>query len=247
MEKLNIFYRKIPNAKDLKPSGMIPYLSYYLETENIAVTSNNIDNCFKELSIPSYSGISTYLARQSDKKIGKYIKQKNGYKLTRHFKEEIAGMLNEVMNIPLTNHLIDICILNNTQSYLTNNAIQMCKCYDTGLYDASLVLMRKLMETLIIESFERYGIEDDIKRDGNYRFLSELIPAYITSKKWTASRNIKTSLEKIKKYGDASAHNRRFIATKKELDDVKFELGQAIQEIILLIDYPNWVLDKKTK
>ena len=153
----------------------------------------------------------------------------------------------EVIDIPLTNHLIDINILNNTQSYLINIATQMCKCYDTGLYDASLVLMRKLMETLIIESFERYGIEDEIKRDGFYKFLSELIPSFINSSKWTASRNIKTSLDKIKKYGDASAHNRRFIAGKKELDDVKFELRQAIQEIVLMIDYPNWVQDKKVK
>lgn len=248
MEELIVFYKKIPKSKELKPSELIPYFAYYLETVNGIITAKDILQCFEILTLPGYSGVSTYLIRQSDKKIGKFIKQKNGYKLNRIYKEELASSLNEVVDVPLTTNFFDVNLLKNTQYYLVNTASQMCKCYDSGLYDAALVLMRKLLETLIIETFERFGIEDAIKDvNGNYKFLSELIPAFLNSKKWTASRNIKSSMEKIKKYGDLSAHNRRFIAHKPELDDVKFELRQAIQEIVLLIDYPNWVIDKKTK
>lgn len=248
MEELIVFYKKIPKSKELKPSELIPYFAYYLETVNGIITAKDILQCFEILTLPSYSGVSTYLIRQSDKKIGKFIKQKNGYKLNRIYKEELASSLNEVVDVPLTTNFFDVNLLKNTQYYLVNTASQMCKCFDSGLYDAALVLMRKLLETLIVETFERFGIEDAIKDvNGNYKFLSELIPAFLNSKKWTASRNIKSSMEKIKKYGDLSAHNRRFIAHKPELDDVKFELRQAIQELVLLIDYPNWVIDKKTK
>lgn len=248
MEELIVFYKKIPKSKELKPSELIPYFAYYLETVNGIITAKDILQCFEILTLPGYSGVGTYLIRQSDKKIGKFIKQKNGYKLNRIYKEELASSLNEVVDVPLTTNFFDVNLLKNTQYYLVNTASQMCKCYDSGLYDAALVIMRKLLETLIVETFERFGIEDAIKDvNGNYKFLSELIPAFLNSKKWTASRNIKSSMEKIKKYGDLSAHNRRFIAHKPELDDVKFELRQAIQELVLLIDYPNWVIDKKTK
>ena len=47
----------------------------------------------------------------------------------------------------------------------------------------------------------------------------------------------------MKKYGDLSAHNRRFLAKKKDIDDFKFELRQCAQKIILMIDYQNWKRD----
>ena len=101
--------------------------------------------------------------------------------------------------------------------------------------------MRKLVETLIIECFERYGIDLEIKDpNGVFFYLSDLIPKYLASSKWNASRNISTSLTSVKKYGDLSAHNRRFLAKKGDIDSFKFELRQALQEIILTIDYQNW-------
>lgn len=234
------FYKKIPNAGTLVPSELIPYFAYFVEQQYEIITPKNIEDCFDILSITKYKGVATYLTRQSDKKIGHYIKQKVGYKLNRHYKERIAKSLNENVEVPLTNNLFDVSILGASPYYLKSIAEQMCKCYDSGLYDACLVLMRKLIETLIIECFERFGIEESIKQADNYKYLSELIPAFESSNKWTLSRNIHNSLKKIKKYGDLSAHNRRFIATKSEIGDVKFEIRQAIQEIVLLIDYESW-------
>lgn len=46
------------------------------------------------------------------------------------------------------------------------------------------------------------------------------------------------SLESVKKYGDLSAHNRRFLAKKSDIDAFQFELRQALQEIVLTINYP---------
>jgi len=78
-------------------------------------------------------------------------------------------------------------------------------------------------------------------------FLSELIPAFIESKHWTAGRNITNNIPKIKKWGDTSAHTRRYIAKKTDFDEFKSELRIILQDIVLLIDYPNWNIEKKTK
>ena len=121
----------------------------------------------------------------------------------------------------------------------------MIQSYDCGHYNATLVLMRKLIETLIIECFERYGIDDQIKdANGVFYYLSDLIPKFISSQKWNSSRNIDESIKKVKKYGDLSAHNRRFLAKKSDIDSFKFELRQSIQEIILIIDYSTWGREK---
>lgn len=102
--------------------------------------------------------------------------------------------------------------------------------------------MRKLTETLIIECFEQYGADNEIKdQNGVFFFLSELIPHYISSSKWNSSRNISKSLTAVKQYGDLSTHNRRYLAKRSDIDSFKAALGQALQEIILTVDYPNWV------
>jgi hypothetical protein len=117
----------------------------------------------------------------------------------------------------------------------------MAQCYECGFYDATLVLMRKLLETLIIESFARHGIDYEIKdTEGTFFYLSSLIPLYLSANKWNCSRNLQKNISKIKKYGDLSAHNRRFLAKKTDIDDFKFELRQVLEEVILSIDYHNW-------
>lgn len=76
-------------------------------------------------------------------------------------------------------------------------------------------MMRKLIETLIIELFEFEGISEKIKnKDGYFLYLSDLIDKLQSEKKWNLSRNTQQSLPNIKKYGDLSAHNRRFSSKK---------------------------------
>lgn len=246
MGNLDLFYERIPE-ENRKPSELIPYFAYYCSENKLNITPTVITDCFKELALQPYSNISSYLSSKSKGRTSLFLKEECGYKLTRTTKERIAKNLNEIIHIPTSEDLLPLSILVNTQYYLISIAKQMCKCYDAGLYDASLVMMRKLLETLIIECFERYGIEDEIKKDGHFLYLSDLIPAFINSKKWTASRNLISNMPKIKKYGDSSAHNRRFIAKKIDFNEFKFELRQVVEEIVLTIDYPNWNPDKKTK
>lgn len=73
-----------------------------------------------------------------------------------------------------------------------------------------------------------------------FLFLSDLIPKYQHSSKWNTSRNLDKNIIKVKKYGDLSAHNRRYQAKQSDIDGFKFELRQVIQEMVLTIDYPNW-------
>lgn len=177
-------------------------------------------------------------------KNGKYIKQKSGYTLSRSTQEELAVTVEGVIIPPASNDLIDLSIFDQAPYYIKATATEMVHCYDAGFYNATLVLMRKLIETLIIECFERYGFDNDIKDPkGAFFYLSDLIPHYLNSTKWNASRNINKSLLSVKRFGDLSAHNRRYLAKKSDIDGIKVDLRQALQEIVLTIDYLNWKKD----
>jgi len=248
-QELERFCDSIEDFSSLTAGDVILYFILFLTPKSSDyATVSSIRECFLQLDIIPYSNISAFLGNKSQKKNALLIKSNSGYRLTRECKKKLEERIERIKPIVITDSLIDFSIFNECPYHIKKIAEEMCQCYEVGLYNPTLVMMRKLIETLIIECFERFGVQSEIK-DGNgfYKFLSELIPAYLRSSKWTASRNINQSLNTVKKYGDLSAHNRRYISNKKTLDSFKNDLEQALQEIILLIDYPNWVLEKKTK
>lgn len=247
MSKLEAFYNKIPDD-DKNIGKLIPYFAYYNLLDNDEFSACNIVKCYNDLALKPYSNIPAFLKTNSTGKNPLFLKTKCGYILHRKTKNEIARNLNEIIPVPITDTFFQMSLVKDTRGYLETVATQMCKCYESGLYDAALVMMRKLLETLIIECFERHGVADQIKnKDGHFLFLSDLIPAFLGSSLWTVGRNVSENIPLLKKKGDLSAHNRRFIAQKRDLDDCIFSLRQVVQEIILLIDYPNWNKTKKTK
>lgn len=185
-----------------------------------------------------YTEIENYYIKQDE-----YNKRKE-YENYEKFSK--SPLLNKLINTNqpeglATNHvLFDQKMFIGTRGYLQKIAEQASRCYQYELYDASLVLIRKLIESLIIEAFERYGIESKIKdTDGNYFFLSQLISSLTNEVAWNLTRNTIKGLPKLKRLGDASAHNRRFLAQKSDIDKIE-DLRMILEEIIHLIDYPTW-------
>lgn len=246
-DKLEGFIQKIPEFLKKPSSEMIVYFVYYcLYVENMQqVLPKQIEECYSVLSVKPYSNIPAYLSNHAKGKNIIFLKNKSGYTLERSIVDKIKNEVSEHFEVIVTDELLPLEILDTAPYYINLTAKQMNQCFECHLYDAVLVMMRKLIETLIIECFERYGIDDNIKDDkGNFFFLSELIPRFVVADKWNVSRNLETHIKMVKKYGDLSAHNRRFFARKSDMNIFKFEMRQVIQEIIMIIDYNNWDREK---
>ena len=120
-----------------------------------------------------------------------------------------------------------------TRSYITAISNQINGAYDKGWYDACAVMIRRLIETLIIETFEKNGAADQIKLSGgDYLFLRDLIAVTLTQTAWTASRNLKSALPKLKDLGDKSAHNRYFIAKRGDIQPLIGDIRSVVQELL---------------
>jgi len=144
--------------------------------------------------------------------------------------------VNENDNIEF--ELFPLEIVENTRGYIENIGKQIILCYNHKLFDACLVMIRKLIETLIIECFEKHKLESVIKdNDSNYFYLGELIEKFKQENSWTLTRNTKQALPNIKKYGDLSAHNRRFCAKRNDIDSLKDDLRIVIEELINIINF----------
>ena len=123
-----------------------------------------------------------------------------------------------------------------TKNYIERIADQMNECYERGCYDACLVMMRRLVETLIIECFEANHIADRAKKDGHFLMLNELIEVLckVDSEPagWNLSRKCKEALPKIKKRADLSAHSRSYLARRHDVDDIRDDLRIVVEDLV---------------
>lgn len=245
MKQLETFIEKIENFDTLTSSSQIDFFAYFLliEQKLDGFVAKEISECFDALHLPPYSNIPSYLSSKSKGKNKKYIRKNgNRYYIERTFKQKIDEQFG-IPTLPSNVHsdFFPIELLDNTRGYLKTIANQALASYNKGIYDGCSVLTRKLIEILIIECFEKHGNDNLIKNsDGNFYFLSDLITELLKNPAWNIGRNAKKSLPKIKNIGDKSAHNRRYIARKNDLDGIKEDVRTVIEELIHLIDYPNW-------
>lgn len=131
--------------------------------------------------------------------------------------------------------VIYMALVRGTRGYIEKVANQINGTYSKGWYDASAVMLRRLLETLIIECFEAYKINDRIKdANGNYLFLRDLVDAALKEKSWTLGRGVRAILPKLKDIGDKSAHNRRYNAHREDIDKLINDIRDTVQELITL-------------
>lgn len=134
--------------------------------------------------------------------------------------------------------LFSLSIVEETRPYVEGTARQALGCYELGWYDASAVMLRRLLETLIIETYENHGLAERIKDgQGDFLKLSDLIDRVLQESAWNLSRNTKKALPRLKNLGDLAAHNRRIITQQGDLDKLQLGLRTAVQELVHLAAY----------
>ncbi|EMB47282.1 DUF4145 domain-containing protein [Treponema denticola] len=243
MEELNQFIIKIKDFTNFKSTKQIDIFVYYLIQikQQEGVNAKDIKECFLYLNLKPYSNINAYLNNSIKKNKSakpKYIKKGSKFYLEASTLQDVKEIIGATIDYTPTDSLITFEIFNNTRGYLLNMAKEAACCYDMGQYNACLVMLRKLIETLIIELFEKNNIENIIRdNNGDYFQLKTLIELLLVQSNWSISKNVKKSIPEIKKLGDLAAHNRRFFAKKPDLDKIKTDLRITIQELITLIDY----------
>jgi hypothetical protein len=126
-------------------------------------------------------------------------------------------------------------LVKTRRGYLVVVGRQANACYAAGWYDACAVMMRRLLETSIVEAFESKGIAPHIKNaQGEFVALSELIQRALAETTWNLSRNTKKALPNLRDVGHISAHSRRFTAQKSDISKVQQDFRIALEEFLHL-------------
>jgi hypothetical protein len=136
---------------------------------------------------------------------------------------------------PETQQILPHAMVRGSRGYLERVCYQINGCYENGWFDACAVMMRRLLETLIIEVFEHHKIDSKVKNStGEFFFLRDLIDACVKEASWNLSRNTKQALPKLKLLGDQSAHSRRYNAHREDIDKITHDFRSTCQELLYL-------------
>lgn len=119
------------------------------------------------------------------------------------------------------------------RGYLVTVGRQMNGCFSAGWHDASLVMMRRLLELCLIEAFEACGAGDKIKdEEGNYLQLSDLVGQALAGSAIKLSRNSRRFLPQLRDLGHASAHGRYFSARREDVEAIRVPCRLVIEELL---------------
>lgn len=138
---------------------------------------------------------------------------------------------------PRSNLVVDSDLLSGTRDYLEKVADQINGTYENGWYDACGVMIRRFIETLIIETYIAKNRESKIKNaNGNFVGLQQLIDISCNDPDLNISRNTKKILRRLKKLGDLSAHTRTFVAKRTYIEslfeDMYLDMQTLVQDFI---------------
>jgi hypothetical protein len=121
-----------------------------------------------------------------------------------------------------------------TRFYLERLAHQINGAYEYGFYDACAVLARRLVESLIIETYIHRGIHQEIRPNNAFFMLDALIAHIRGHAVIVISRNAGRTMEIIKQIGDTAAHDRAYVTQQRDVDDVTLAYRRLIQELMTL-------------
>ena len=237
---LSDFCEKL-STLDLPQTGLgLAVLWYHDEKKpDVPMTSGEIAKIIREAGLGNPH--STKLG-EAIQKTGKVIVSKSGLRLKTLARADVRQSLKSILGAtqPLVEQDLGYLpqgVWSGTRGYVEKICEQLNGCYQFGFHDAASVMMRRLVETLVIEAYEKLAREAEIKdAAGNFLMLRDLIARATGTNPIGLGRDAKEALGRIKEMGDRSAHNRRYNAIRSDLDKVQSGVRVIVDELINIAD-----------
>ncbi len=146
------------------------------------------------------------------------------------------GSLLNIKDVDTTPSVIPIDFVQGTRPHLEQLVKEINGAYNYQFYNASAVLIRRLLESLIIEVFIHKTLVHEIRVNNAFLMLDKLISKICHQQQIVLGRNMPKSMEAIKSLGDTAAHDRTYLTVQSDIDDLKQQIRRTIKELLVLAD-----------
>ena len=104
--------------------------------------------------------------------------------------------------------------------------------YENTHYDGCAVLLRRVLESLIISVFIAKRQTDLIRINGSFLPLEALIERVLAFDQVHLARDARRVMSQIKEVGDVAAHNRTYLTSQQDIDDIKIGARRVLDELL---------------
>lgn len=208
------------------------WLHYKLyETESCTI--EQINQYFVDAHLSKYN--STRL-KDTFRKSKDILTERTGYrpsrKLIETLDQEFIYLFQRPEEIECDNIILPLSLYSNTRGYIESVSKQINASYEYNIFDGCAVLMRRLMEILLIHTYEANGLSDAIIEEKGYKNLNLIIKDIIDKKRFNLPKQTKDSMNKIRELGNLSAHKIQYTTKKQYIDEVITEYRAIIEELL---------------
>ncbi|WP_219863054.1 hypothetical protein [Vreelandella piezotolerans] len=231
-------FSSISGLIDLKEIERVERLGFYHSkvSEVDYFTIADVCGWFESLSLakPNTSRLKKNLLASKN-----FVKGpvKDSYKLharlQKALEKEFPQFREDDEVIETIDSIISKSLYSGTRGYIESLCRQINASYENNIFDGAAVLMRRLLEIMLILSYEKLGIASDIKDPGNeYKNLNTIIGNALTNSTLSLSRNTRDCLDQFRKVGNFSAHKIHYNAKKSDIRNIALDYRAAIEELL---------------
>lgn len=231
------FIRKISETKISTVDRAVAVLWFYgLHNENAGLSVKEVSQYIEKAGCAKQNVTTIKSLFRRDRRVIK------GTGDTYLLRPEVSAKLNDKYSLLIKTKPLIKCdavlptdLFENAKGYIKRVVLQLNASYLYSLFDCCAVMCPRLLETLIIETYEAQNRSEEIKdRDGNYLMFSGLSEYIEKDRAIHLGRNTIKGLKNFKRIGDLSAHNRRFNARETDIDQIKSDLRISCEELLHL-------------
>lgn len=233
-------HASLQNKSELERTELIAfYLSENLQQAEFAVT--DICSAFIDLGYakPNTSRLKTNI-QQSRRFINGSSKGKFrlAAKTRLHLVESYPDINSSEEVVSDSSLLPETLFESSRRQYLLKSVQQINAAYENNLFDACALMMRRLLEILLIHSFEQAGIEDSVKDpDGSYQNLKTLINKAKSRPEISLSSNVSKEMDEFRELGNLSAHRIMYNCRRDDIRTNRLKYRAVIEELLYLAGF----------
>lgn len=220
----------------------VKYLFYYFfKCEGlIEAGSPEVKHWFSELNLgqPNVSRLTKNIRASSE-----FIRGSSPTTFRLHAKtiksltEELPGLSVETEEIVSRSTILPEVLYRtaNSRGYIVKLCEQINASYEHNLFDACAVLMRRLLEVLLIHSYQHRALESRIRTpDGSFKELKAIVADATSTGGLALSRNTKACLDSFRQLGNFAAHKITYNTTRNDVKNIALDFRASVEELLYL-------------
>lgn len=136
--------------------------------------------------------------------------------------------------------LIPDGIFDGPPTYIARLVQQINASFEQNIFDGCAVLMRRLLEILLIQSYVKIGIDNEIRGPNDAFMLLEGISNNAkTNSTLSLSRSSKVNLDAFRTLGNFAAHRIEYSTRKFDIEKVAHEYRATVEELAYKSGHKN--------